>query len=70
MPPRQRVLRHATVIGSEQISPQLIRLTFDSPDLRDVDLPIAAPTLLLVVVIVARRAFYEARRAGRADTAA
>ncbi|MCB1331845.1 MAG: DUF2029 domain-containing protein [Maritimibacter sp.] len=38
--------------------------------LRDVDLPIAAPTLLLVVVIVARRAFYEARRAGRADTAA
>ena len=39
MPPRQRVLRHATVIGSEQISPQLIRLTFDSPDLRDVDLP-------------------------------
>ena len=39
MPPRQRVLRHATVTSSERVSPQLIRLTFDSPDLIGLDLP-------------------------------
>lgn len=38
--------------------------------LRYVDLPIAAPTLLLVVAVVARRAFHEARRSqARADRA-
>lgn len=39
MPPRQRILRHATVTRTERISPQLIRLTLDSPDLVGTELP-------------------------------
>lgn len=39
MPPRQRVLRRATVVASERLSPQLVRLTFDCPDLVGVELP-------------------------------
>lgn len=33
MPPRQRVLRHATVISTQLIAPQLVRVTFDCPSL-------------------------------------
>lgn len=39
MPPRQRTLRRATVTSTERLSPQLIRLTLDSPDLIGVELP-------------------------------
>lgn len=39
MPPRQRVLRHATVTATERVSPCLVRLTFASPDLAGADLP-------------------------------
>lgn len=33
MPPRQRVLHHATVRARQRLSPQLTRLTLDCPDL-------------------------------------
>lgn len=39
MPPRQRVMRRATVTSRERISPCLVRLTFSVPDLVGVDLP-------------------------------
>lgn len=39
MPPRQRQLHRATVTATERISPQLVRLTFDAPDLAGVELP-------------------------------
>lgn len=38
MPPRQRVLRHATVDSTHLIAPQLMRVTFDCPSLVGTDL--------------------------------
>lgn len=39
MPPRQRVLRHATVTSSRRVSPNLVRLGFDVPTLIGQELP-------------------------------
>lgn len=39
MPPRQRIERRAAVTATERLSQDLVRLTFDCPDLAGVELP-------------------------------
>lgn len=48
MPPRQRTLRHATVTSSRRLSPNLIRLSFSSPELVGADLPFTDHYIKLV----------------------
>lgn len=57
MPPRQRVLRRATVKATRQLSTNLIRVTFDCPELAGMDLPFTDHYIKILFVPGTQRPF-------------